>query len=748
MPEDSKSLPVDMYMALFNASPHAYLILRPDKVFSIIAVNDRYLSATGTNRSDMIDKGLFEVFPDNPDDNTASGASDLRSSLNRVLTEHCQDTMGVQKYDIPLRDGSGNYDVKYWSPVNSPVFNEDGEIILIIHHVKDVTDFILSREHVIRENAERLGKIEARAERMEAEVLHRAHEVKDANRALKKALEEIAQHEAERVYTEEALRQRDREITIKNRQLEEASQMKSEFLANMSHELRTPLNAIIGFSDVLKDGLAGDLTEQQHKYVGNIFSSGQHLLALINDILDLTKVEAGKMALELAPLDMATLFDNSLSIVREKAATHRITLQANIGTEIGVCLADMRKTKQIIYNLLSNAVKFTGDGGQVSLSASVVPRSSVSTLSGRNWPARIFPLPENDHTDFLQIRVDDTGIGISEEGLKQLFQPFTQVDSGLSRKFEGTGLGLVMVRQLSLLHGGTVAMESAAGQGSSFTVWLPLIPLSDRLPEPEQPQAGGLNNTPELAVALVVEDNDQAAELIRMQLQAEGMKVYRAASAEATLKFLEQSIPVHLITLDILLPDMDGWELLSRIKQIPVLAHVPVVIISIVADSKRGFSMGASAVLQKPISRLDLHNSLAELGMQPKQDRTITTLVVDDDPAAVELIANHMPATAYNVLRAYGGREAIELARAVRPDMIVLDLMMPEVTGFDVVEALKEHADTANIPVLIVTSRDVSSEERDMLNGHVTRIMNKAEFNHGRFMGEVRRAIAAKDRCS
>lgn len=743
MSADSNLSAVELYKALFDASPHAYLVLKPDGLFTIIAVNERYLTITGTRRDDIIGRGLFEVFPDNPDDTGGRGSSDLRISLNRVITERCPDTMGVQRYDIPQRDGSDQYEVKYWSPVNTPIFDRNGDIILLLHHAKDVTDYILSRE-----NADRTGKIEARAERMEAEVLHRAHEVKDVNRKLKAAMEEIAQREAERVRTEEALRQRDREITIKNSQLEAASQMKSEFLANMSHELRTPLNAIIGFSDVLKDGLAGPLTEQQHSYITNIFSSGQHLLALINDILDLTKVEAGKMVIELAPVDMATLIDNSLSIIREKAASHRISLHADISKDIGLCLADMRKSRQIIYNLLSNAVKFTADGGKVSLSASVVPRSSVGALSGHNWSARIFPLTDSSDSTFLQIRVEDNGIGISEEGLQQLFQPFIQVDSGLSRKFEGTGLGLVMVKQLSELHGGTVSIESAAGQGSLFTVWLPLRPITGLLVEAEQQKSSLPNPTNGEVIALVVEDNDQAAELICMQLQTEGMQVYRATSAEAALEFLEQSAPVHLITLDIILPDMDGWELLSRIKQIPALVHVPVVIISIVADSRKGFSMGASAVLQKPISRMDLQSSLAELGMQPGMDRTITTLVVDDDPVAVEIVAQHLPAPAYHVVRAYGGREAIELARSVRPDMIVLDLMMPDVTGFDVVEALKEQADTANIPILIVTSSDISADERALLNGHVTRVMSKAEFNHGRFIGEVRRAMAAKDRVS
>ena len=259
----------------------------------------------------------------------------------------------------------------------------------------------------------------------------------------------------------------------KNVELEDASRMKSEFLANMSHELRTPLNAIIGFSEVLRDGLMGEMTDQQRGFIGDIFSSGKHLLSLINDILDLSKVEAGKMTLDLEPVQVSSLFVNSLSIIREKAATRHIRLDMDAAEELGSIQADARKVKQIVYNLLSNAVKFTHEGGQVTLRASRVPRAEVGQLSG-SWTGRSFPLADNEFAEFLKISVTDSGIGISPEGLEQLFKPFSQIDSGLARKFEGTGLGLAMVKLLAELHGGTVAVESAVGEGSCFTVWLPL----------------------------------------------------------------------------------------------------------------------------------------------------------------------------------------------------------------------------------------------------------------------------------
>src|SRR5687767_10287070 len=228
-------------------------------------------------------------------------------------------------------------------------------------------------------------------------------------------------------------------LQIKNAELEDASRMKSEFLANMSHELRTPLNAIIGFSEVLGDGLLGDMTDQQRKFIGDIFSSGKHLLSLINDILDLSKVEAGKMTLDLEPVEVTTLLMSSMSIIKEKAAARRIRFVMDSAQELGSLLADSRKIKQILYNLLSNAVKFTPEGGRVTVNAVRVPREQVGHLAGAS-ACRNFPLPNGDFADFLEISVRDNGIGISKEGLAQLFAPFSQIDSGLGRKFEGTGL--------------------------------------------------------------------------------------------------------------------------------------------------------------------------------------------------------------------------------------------------------------------------------------------------------------------
>ncbi len=530
----------------------------------------------------------------------------------------------------------------------------------------------------------------------------------------------------------------------KNAELEEASRMKSEFLANMSHELRTPLNAIMGFSEVLRDGMMGQMTDQQRGFIGNIFSSGQHLLALINDILDLSKVEAGKMTLELEPVQVSALFVNSLSIIREQAMARRIRLSMDAIEELGTIQADARKVKQIVYNLLSNAVKFTPEGGQVTVRAGRVPRAEVGQPSG-TWAGRSFPLADNEFAEFLKFSVTDSGIGISPEGLMRLFSPFSQIDSGLARKFEGTGLGLAMVKLLAELHGGTVAVQSAVGEGSCFTAWLPLrAPGEGALTSAKVPGAPGIEALAGARTALVVEDDFNAADLIRLQLEAEGFKVLHAASAEAALVCAAQQ-PLSLITLDIVLPDMDGWEFLGCIKQVPPLMHIPVVIISIVADRNRGFALGAAAIMQKPMSRHELSEALVEIGLLPLlRGQTLKVLVVDDDPMAVELIAVGILGLASTVLRAHGGREAIAVARQELPDVIVLDLMMPDVNGFDVVEALSQHHDTARIPIIVVTAKQITAEDRARLSAYVTTIMEKADFSLGRFTTEVRRAMSGR----
>jgi len=538
----------------------------------------------------------------------------------------------------------------------------------------------------------------------------------------------------------------ERRVAERTLQLEEANRAKSDFLANMSHELRTPLNSIIGCAEMLNDGVLGELEAKQRGFVGDIFGAGTHLLSLINDLLDLSKVEAGMLQLEADAVDVASLLKASTLVVREKALAHRIRLDTRLDPALGTMLADERKLKQIVYNLLSNAVKFTADGGAVTLEARRCARAEVAL--DEIMPARLIALPPGEDGEFLAITVEDSGEGIAEEYLPKLFIPFTQVDGSVARRYAGTGLGLSLVRRLAELHGGTVGVASRPGVGSRFSVWLPYreaAPAAQEgrpTPEVKAPSATAAKapETPAAPLALVIEDDDRMAELIEAQLRAEGFEVIRAATGEEGLVRAAKHRP-RLITLDIFLPAMDGWEFMHRLKADPTLADTPVVIISISDDLDRAIALGARRVLQKPFVREELVAALAGLVDTRPGGEAARVLVVDNNVKAVELLAAVLEAEGYRVLRAYGGAEAIEVAHRARPDLAILDLVMPEVSGFEVVHALRQSERTARIPILVLTARDLTAEDHARLKDNVTAILAKASFSPGDLLAELRRAL-------
>jgi PAS domain S-box-containing protein len=575
---------------------------------------------------------------------------------------------------------------------------------------------------------------------------------KGKKRVILLAIEDIT----ERKQTETALEQHRDELETLARQLERADQVKSEFLASMSHELRTPLNAIIGFSEVLMDGIAGGLNEEQSRYAGNIFHSGEHLLSLINDVLDLSKVEAGKMSLNLEQLQPQVLLHDSLSMVKEKAMNHGIQLSEDITANLGRFVGDARKLKQMVYNLLSNAVKFTLSGGEITLSARRVPRAQVGVLAfnklSQTRVVGAFDETLNRYDEFLSIAIIDTGIGISEIDLGKLFQPFTQIDTSLSRKYEGTGLGLMIVQDLARLHGGVTAVSSALGQGSCFTIWLPWresgidadidtsTPISIPIIAEQLIDVSG-DDENHLPMALVVESDDESAQLISLALKKEGLSVQRVNTAEKALSLLKFKVPV-LITLNIQLPGIDGWEFMSRCKKIPDIDVVPIIIITVDVDLIKGWALGASLMIEKPVSLLQLRKSVASTLEVSFQDlRGLEVLIVDDDPFAVDLIATRLVDIGISPLRAYGGKEAIDIARARKPPLIILDLMMPMVSGFDVVKALKDDPETAVIVIIVMTAKIVTKEDRSSLNGNVFRLIEKFEFDGKRLKDEIQNAL-------
>jgi signal transduction histidine kinase/CheY-like chemotaxis protein/CHASE3 domain sensor protein len=481
--------------------------------------------------------------------------------------------------------------------------------------------------------------------------------------------------------------------------LELANRHKSVFLANMSHELRTPLNAILGFTQLLIDDSTGRIDAKKRlRFVQQVNTAGQHLLGLINDILDLSKVEAGQMDLHLANTSVAETVGAVLTTVEPLAAKKEIRLVSHVSRELQLT-ADSGKLKQMLLNLVSNGIKFTPPGGEITISA-------------------------RQDGSFVEVIVSDTGIGMSEQGLKSIFQEFTQLDQGPGRQQEGTGLGLALTKRFAELHGGSISAASTEGKGSKFTLRLPLEPPNkpvDQSPE-LTPVGNGELSRP---LVLVVEDNTQAAELLATHLDGGGFRTEVARNGTEALLKARDLKPVA-ITLDILLPEIDGWEVLTRLKQAPETRDIPVVVVSIVDNPALGRALGALDYLVKPVdrgallSRLDRFTFISGV---PHQE--IRILLVDDEPANLQLLEAVLQPAGFTTIRASGGKDGIELARTKQPHLILLDLMMPEVTGFDVVEALRSDASTRSIPIMVLTAKQLTNEDKKQLNGHVAAVLER-----------------------
>jgi signal transduction histidine kinase/CheY-like chemotaxis protein len=499
------------------------------------------------------------------------------------------------------------------------------------------------------------------------------------------------------------------QLHSQNRALETANRHKSEFLAAMSHELRTPLNSIIGFSELLLDAPEGGYDGATNtQFLETIHGSGRHLLALINDILDLSKVEAGHMELNLAPCDLAQLVAQSLATLEPLAERGAVSLQLNTG-DVSDVVVDAGKVKQILYNLLSNAIKFTPEGGQVAVTLLRV-------------------------TDGVQFTVADTGIGIASADRERVFQEFQQIDAGPDRHYEGTGLGLALTRRFVEMHGGRIWVESELGQGSQFHVVLPNLEPADvpstdddaLLDEVEVVRSTIVDQHRPLV--LVVEDDPRAANLLTLYLNRGG---YRSVIATDGHEAVERARELHpaAITLDILLPTLDGWEVLRALKRDEATRDIPVIIASVADDRELGFALGATDYFVKPVEREALLSRLDRYAFTRYLNyRDVTLLAVDDEPASLDLLEGMLAPAGFTVLRAGGGFEGIELALERQPELILLDLMMPQVSGFEVVEALRADARTQHTPILVITAKDVTDEDKRRLNGSITAILQKGTF--------------------
>jgi signal transduction histidine kinase/FixJ family two-component response regulator len=497
-----------------------------------------------------------------------------------------------------------------------------------------------------------------------------------------------------------------------------ANRAKSAFLANMSHELRTPLNAILGFSELMIDAKPGQYPDQtKTRFLVQIHSSGKHLLGLINDILDLSKIEAGQMELRLKVVSVAEVVAQVASTVEPLAAQKQIHLVFS-APDAGQVLADEGKLKQMVLNLVSNAIKFTPDGGTVTIAA-----------------ARV--------ADRLQIVVTDTGIGIAEVDIPRLFKEFQQVDSSANRNQQGTGLGLALTRSLALLHGGDVWVESEVGKGSRFTIDLPLE-ARGFVRTSNGPHGRAEPADTSRALVIVVEDDPVAAELLTRQIEHAGFRTEVARTGAEALTLAKEQTPAA-ITLDILLPDMDGWEVMTRLKRDEATSHIPVVVVSVVDNPELGRALGALDYFVKPVVAKELVSRLRNFNFEHKTNgRQTTVLVVDDEEANRDWVRQVLEPAGFEVILAGGGQEAIELARSKKPDVMMLDLLMPEVNGFDVVQALAEHESTRSLPVMVLTAKHLTEADIDQLNGHVSTIIRRGSSGAVDLIGQLHVVLNTK----
>ena len=491
---------------------------------------------------------------------------------------------------------------------------------------------------------------------------------------------------------EEVLAERERLIV----ELRSASAAKSDFLAAMSHELRTPLNSIIGFSELLERPISPDGHEAAtvQEFAGHIHGSGLHLLELINEVLDLAKVEAGKLDLRPTVFDLEELVRQTIDSMQPLADRKAIRLGVEADGHQDV-EADRSRIRQVVINLLSNAIKFTPEGGSVRV-----------LLSGDGRSARL--------------EVVDTGVGIAADDQASIFEAFKQAPAAAG--LEGTGLGLTLARQLVEAHGGTIDLESEVGRGSRFTVVLPLGRASR---EPVSPAAAATAEPVPAGQRLVlaIEDDPSAAELLRVYLEEAGFTFAVAGDGRTGVEWATSLRPAAII-LDIQLPDFDGWEVLQRLKGAEATQDIPVIVVSVVDDAPLGFALGAVDYFVKPVSRDALLGSLGLLTFTTKvQTRVVTALVIDADPAAGASYRAQLEPDGFRVVVADSGEAGMQRARDERPDLILLDLILPDTDGPDLVARLKADPATSDIPIWVTTRGDLDDRERARINGKVQGVM-------------------------
>ncbi|MFE1627323.1 hybrid sensor histidine kinase/response regulator [Brevibacillus reuszeri] len=542
----------------------------------------------------------------------------------------------------------------------------------------------------------------------------------------RKEAEEIAEQKTREIYyvnqelrelndqLEELVQERTAELSKARDEAVAASHIKSQFLANMSHELRTPLNAILGYSEMLKEE-AEDMNE--HGFaddLGKIHHAGKHLLSLINDILDLSKIEAGKMDLFLENVDIPEMIEEVLATVRPLVEANHNQLEVEYPD--GTIETDITKFRQILFNLLSNASKFTQNG---TISLTVRHEAQAETPG-------------------ISIAVTDSGIGMSQEQIEHIFLAFKQADSSTTRKYGGTGLGLAISKRLCQYMDGNITVDSELGKGTTFIVWLPtrrehrdeVLPVATQFAG--QVQAGS-------QIVLVIDDDPAMLQLMQRFLSKEDCSVVLASNGQEGIRLARELRP-SLISLDVLMPGMDGWSVLTALKNDPELAGIPVIMISMTDDKNLGYALGASEFLVKPVYR-DKLVSVLDKHLPERQTKTV--LVIEDDDTTSHMMTKMLEKEGYRVKQAGDGRIALESVAEALPQLILLDLMMPNMDGFEFVTELRKREEWRSIPVVVVTAKNISAEDRLRLNGYVERIVQKGSFQREALLHEIRALMIA-----
>jgi PAS domain S-box-containing protein len=673
-----------------------------------------------------LDGGIVAIQSDITERKRAEAALRASEALYKTLFDNAP-------VAIFTKDREGYYTsantglLQYWEPLN-PLGYRDVDLlspeIAAALRANDLQVMELGQEQALEENF-----ITGRKERRT--VLSRKVPLRDPDGNITGILG-ISVDITERKQTEEEL-QRAKEAA------ESANRAKTQFLANMSHELRTPLNAIIGYSEILQEEAEDMELAEFIPDLEKIRAAGKHLLALISDVLDLSKIEAGKMELFLESFDLLEMIQDVGATIRPVVEKNGNHLVIDCPDNLGRMRADLTKTRQILFNLLSNAAKFT-ENGTITLTVAHQSRSEDAEDS----------LDDPLASGFMVFRVTDTGIGIAPEQLETLFSAFTQADATTTRKYGGTGLGLAITQYFCRMMGGEISVESEPGEGSVFTVWLPVqvVELQDRpallsqIVIPTEPEGTVLAHegaaSDHRRTILVIDDDKTTHDLLHRYLGKEGFQVRVAADGETGLRLAKALKPV-VITLDVMMPGMDGWTVLTRLQADPELADIPVIMLTIVNEKNMGYALGASDYLTKPIDRSRLISTLKKYS----NGSTDVVLLVEDEVIVREMVSRTLQKENWQVVEAENGRVALELLRKNQPRVILLDLMMPEMDGFQFLAKLRENTLWRAIPIVVITAMDLSLEDRQRLEGYVKHILQKGAYSRDELLQEVRELVAA-----